>query len=208
MPKENSTEIIFVVDRSGSMQTIATDMCGGFDNFIAEQQKVPGECRVTLVQFDTAVFTEYSGRSIERVPPLLLVPQGYTALLDAVGKTIDETGVRFAALPEEERPAKVLFVVVTDGHENSSNFYTRTKVFEMIKHQREAYHWEFVFLGANQDAFATAQSLSIGTSVTYDATRAGAKALFGALSASSQTYRGGGELGDVQASYNAGVRGA
>lgn len=209
MTKPNSTEIIFVVDRSGSMAAIADDMRGGFDTFIAKQKETPGECKVTLTQFDDHYDVVYSARPINEVTSLLLEPRGSTALLDAIGRTINDTGARLKKLRESERPSQVLFVIITDGHENASREYNRQRIFDMITHQRDKYNWEFIFLGANQDAIAVGQSLgvSVTNSVTYDANAGGSKALFRGLSANVASYRsrGQGRMENLfnQASYNA-----
>lgn len=209
MTKPNSTEIIFVVDRSGSMQNIAADMRGGFDAFITKQKETPGECKVTLAQFDDHYDVVYSARPLNEVAALELEPRGSTALLDALGRTISETGARLKKMRESERPSQVLFVVVTDGHENASREWNRDRVFRMITEQREKYNWEFIFLGANQDSIATATALGISASnsVTYDANAGGSKALFRGLSANVSSYRGSGQgrMENLynQASYNA-----
>jgi hypothetical protein len=204
MTKENSTEIVFVVDRSGSMSSIAADMRGGLDTFIAEQKKLPGECTVSLSQFDDRYETIYAGKPIDSVPPLELVPRGATALLDAVGRTIDAAGARLAAIQESDRPSKILFVIVTDGAENASHEYSRARINEMIKTQQEKYSWEFVFLGANQDAFAAAQDLGIrgAAAMNYVASAKGAQAMYSGLSASARSYRGGQGIGNLQDAYN------
>ena len=158
------TEIAFVLDRSGSMNPIAGDAIGGFNTFLAAQQALPGEARLTLVLFDHEYLVPHTSAAMSAVTPLdaaTYVPRGMTALLDAVGRTIDDLGARLAALPEEERPAKVIVAILTDGQENASRDYTFAKVSAMIKHQQEKYSWEFIFLAANQDAIAAAGALSI-----------------------------------------------
>jgi len=213
MTKENSTEIVFVVDRSGSMSSIAADMRGGFDAFLAEQKKVPGECRVSLTRFDDQYEVVYEGRSLAEVPPLDLQPRGSTALLDAVGRTIDAVGARLAAMPEHERPSKVLFVIITDGAENASREYNRRRVFEMITTQRTKFSWDFVFLGANQDAFAVAEGLGIdrGMAMNYAASGVGANSAMKGFSARAAVYRsakGSAALDNLQASYDQQIAGS
>ncbi len=208
MTKPNSTEIIFVVDRSGSMESIAADVCGGFATFIAKQKETPGNCKVTLIQFDDDYDVVYSARPLNDVTSLVLEPRSSTALHDAIGRTINDVGSRLKQLPESERPAQVLFVIITDGLENASREYNRQRVFDMITHQRDKYNWEFIFLGARQDAIAIGQGLGVkGTnSVTYDANADGSKALFRGLSANVSSYRvsGQGKMENLynQASYN------
>lgn len=203
MTKPNSTEIIFVVDRSGSMASIAQDMVGGFEAFIEKQKETPGECRVTMVQFDDRYEVSYTARPLAEVKSLDLVPRGMTALLDAVGRCIQETGSRLAALQESERPSQVLFVIITDGAENVSKEYNRARVFDMISTQRSTYSWEFVFLGANQDSIATATSMGIsGTNaVTFSATHGGTRGLMRGLSANVSSYRTSGK-GTMENLYN------
>lgn len=188
--RQDLTDITVLLDRSGSMETIRQDMQGGFDRFVEEQRQLPGECNLTLVQFDDRYERAYS-KPLAEVPPLELVPRGWTALLDALGRAILETGERLAALPESERPAKVIFVIITDGQENASRDFTREKVAEMIAHQQEKYGWQFLFLGANQDAIATGTSLGIaaGSSLTYGSHARGVRSSYASLSASVATMR-------------------
>lgn len=154
-------DITLVVDRSGSMQSIREDAEGGVNSFITGQVKQPGEARLTLVQFDTEYEFVHRGVPVGQVPPYQLVPRGSTALLDAVGRAINETGARLAAMNEADRPGLVVFVVVTDGQENSSREFTRAAIREMIEHQQTHYSWQFTFLGANQDAFAEGAALGV-----------------------------------------------
>ena len=155
------TDITLVVDRSGSMDAIQGDAEGGVNTFITEQAKEPGEALLTLVQFDTEYEFLHKGVPIGEVPRYELHPRGATALLDAVGRAINETGERLAAMKEQDRPGLVIFVVMTDGLENSSKEFTKAQIKEMIERQQHDYNWHFTFLGANQDAFAEAGSLGI-----------------------------------------------
>ena len=155
------TDITMVIDRSGSMQSIRTDAEGGINSFIDQQKREPGEALLTLVQFDTDYEFVHSGTPIRQVPAFALVPRGATALLDAAGRAINETGARLAAMSEADRPALVVFVIVTDGQENSSREFKREKIREMIQHQQSVYKWQFTFLAANQDAFAEGASMGI-----------------------------------------------
>lgn len=151
----NLTEIVCILDRSGSMGPLTNDVIGGFNKFVGEQRTVPGEVKVTLVLFDHEYLKPYDCVDIKTIPVLdtaTYVPRGMTALLDALGKTITTVGERLAQTPEEERPEKVLVVVMTDGYENSSLEYTKDQIKEMIEHQQSKYSWNFIFLGANMDA--------------------------------------------------------
>jgi hypothetical protein len=167
-------------------------MRGGFDQFIKEQRRNPGECLVTLVQFDDQYEVVYTAQPVNDVPKLVLQPRGSTALLDAVGRTIDDTGARLRAMKDGDRPDKVLFVVITDGYENVSEHYDNAKIAKMVAHQRDKYSWEFLYLGANQDAFAVAQTIGMhNNAVTYDAHALGAQAMFTSASAGVTGYRSG-----------------
>ena len=155
------THITMVIDRSGSRQSIQSDAEGGINSFIEQQKQEPGEANVTLVQFDTDYEFVHSGVPIKQVPAFKLVPRGSTALLDAVGRAINETGARLAVIDESQRSGLVVFVIVTDGEENSSREFTRDQIRKMVEHQQSAYKWQFTFLAANQDAFAEGASLGI-----------------------------------------------
>lgn len=178
--KTNYTDIAVVLDRSGSMQPIKDDVIGGYNTFLEGQQKVPGECKISLYQFDDIYETVYENKDIKSAPKLTgetFVPRNYTALLDAIGKTINKLGEKYSNLPENDRPEKILFVIYTDGVENASKEFTRNRIFEMITHQKEKYNWVFIFLGANQDAIATAASFGINknSTMTYGNTSSGNK---------------------------------
>ena len=159
------TELAFILDRSGSMQSMATAAIEGFNHFLTEQQNSTGLARLTLVLFDDEYLVPYASAPIGTVPPLTTetyAPRANTALLDAIGRTIDELGQRLATTPEPERPGKVIIAILTDGQENASTRFTTAQIAQRIRHQTDTYQWEFLFLGANQDAIATAASLNIG----------------------------------------------
>ena len=180
----NLSDLTIVVDRSGSMESIRTDAEGGLNHLIDEQKKAPGNCNLTLVQFDNQYECVHSGVRVADVPKFTLVPRGGTALLDAVGRAVNETGARLAAMREEDRPANVIFVIVTDGGENASREFTKSKVSEMVKRQTEAYKWKFTYIGANQDAFAEAAKMGISRDATllYAANAAGTRSAYKAVS--------------------------
>lgn len=183
MTMENYTHIEVVLDRSGSMATIHKDMIGGFNSFLADQKKVPGKATISLTQFDDKYEPNYSFSPLDAAPNLTedtYVPRGSTALHDAMGQTIQLLGERLKAMKDEQRPAKVIMLIITDGMENASRRYNAMWIAAMVKHQREKYGWDFVFLGANQDAVLTAAHLGIQAqgSVTWNASAAGSAAAY------------------------------
>lgn len=199
--KANYTHISVVLDRSGSMSTVWDDTIGGFNSFLEEQRKLPGECTISAIQFDSEYDVLYTAKSIADAPKLTketYVPRGSTALLDAIGRTINDTGAKLAAMSEDQRPSKVLFVILTDGQENASREFSRQKVFDMIKLQRETYKWDFVFLGANQDAISTGTSLGMaaGSTMTYASNAVGTAKAFASTSEYVARSRAG--VADVQ----------
>ncbi len=188
------TEIICVIDRSGSMGMIRDDAIGGFNTFLEEQQKLPGTAYLTFAQFDTGYEIVHENMPLQDVPVLnndTYIPRGGTALLDAVGMTINRVGKRLATLPEEERPAKVIMAILTDGEENSSREYSLEKVKGMIEHQEKKYSWEVLFLGANQDAFAEAAKIGVklNKTVAFAATGQGVRTAYQNMSNLSAQYR-------------------
>ena len=171
--RENLTEMVFVLDRSGSMSGLAADTIGGFNELIEKQKKIEGDAYVTTVLFDHEYEVLHDHVALEEVAPLTdkeYFARGSTALLDAVGRTIDAVGARLAATAEEERPEHVVFVITTDGMENSSREYTAQRVRGMIEHQQQKYSWQFVFLGANMDAVSEARNLGISAKYAADFT--------------------------------------
>ena len=188
------TEIAFVLDRSGSMSTVAESAVAGFNEFLRDQQTAPGRARFTLVLFDDEFLVPIDAKPINEVAPLdslTYVPRASTALLDAIGRTVDGLGVRLASTAEPDRPGKVIVAILTDGYENASRKYTQHDIAERIRHQREKYGWEFLFLGANQDAIATAAAMNIaaGSAATFQADAAGAKASFKSASRKASALR-------------------
>ncbi|MBZ2199495.1 VWA domain-containing protein [Occultella gossypii] len=155
------------------MQSIKSDTVGGFDAFIAEQRGEPGRCTVSLSQFDNEYQEVYADRPITDVPSLDLVPRGSTAMLDAIGRLINATGARLAALPEAERPGTVIVGIMTDGLENASKEFSRTQIKAMIGEQTDRYGWQFLYMGANQDAIEVGTGLGVdpGLAVTYSSTK-------------------------------------
>ena len=187
--KNHYSEIAFVLDRSGSMESCREATIGGFNSFLQEQQKTEGLARLTLILFNDEYLVPIDALPVAEILPLSsdsYVPRGSTALLDAIGRAIDELGARLAALSEKDRPLQVIVAILTDGLENSSQSYTWREIARLIKQQTEQYRWTFLFLGANQDAIATAVQMNItaANAAAYVADAAGLHA-----SASSLTRK-------------------
>ena len=183
--KKNLTEIVFILDRSGSMSGLENDTIGGFNAMIEKQKGEPGEALVSTVLFDNETQVIHDRLPLEKIRPLTrkeYYVRGSTALLDAVGGAIHHIGNVHKYAREEDRPEKTLFVITTDGMENASRKYTYDRVKMMIRRQQEKYGWEFIFLGANidaakeaarfgisQDRAANYHADSVGTAVIYEA---------------------------------------
>ena len=153
--KQNLTEIVFILDRSGSMAGLEKDTIGGFNAMMEKQKKEPGEALISTVLFDNNTQVIHDRVPLERMEPLTekeYFVRGSTALLDAVGGAIHHIGNVHKYAREEDRPEKTLFVITTDGMENASRLYSYDRVRAMIQRQQEKYGWEFLFLGANIDA--------------------------------------------------------
>lgn len=149
------TDVTVVLDRSGSMGSWRSDVINGINGFLDDQSKNEKPVDVTLTQFDTEYQVDYESKNVKIAPRLNLrtyVPRGGTALYDAVGRTIQSMGARFSRMPENERPARVVLLVYTDGEENSSREYSQSKIRAMLEHQQSAYNWQVLFLGADLSA--------------------------------------------------------
>lgn len=192
--KQNYTDIIIVLDRSGSMQSVKTDTIGGFNRFLEDQQMLPGEARITLAQFDDEYETVLNAVPIKDAKSLndqTYVPRGNTPLHGAIGRTIEDTGRRFHGMQDHDRPEKVVFLIITDGEENSTHKYewskpwSASKVKEMIERQTSAYKWHFVYIGANQDAIVNAAKMGIAASnaLNYTSNAEGTQKLYRSASA-------------------------
>ena len=161
---QNLTEIACVIDRSGSMESMKAEAIMGFNAFLQEQKAAPGDVRFTLVLFDNEYLKVVDHKPLQSVQPLTdktFEPRGTTALLDAMGRTIDEIGARLSKTPEHDRPSKVIIACMTDGAENASKHYSNDKLAKMIEHQRTVYNWEFIFLGATLQSRTMAKSWSV-----------------------------------------------
>jgi hypothetical protein len=193
MTDKDYTHICMVVDRSGSMHSIATDMDGAIKALLAEQAKEPGYILVDIVTFDTEVEFPYTDVRPDDVKAELIHPRGSTALNDAVGKSIVALGEKLAKKPEDERPGTVIVVIVTDGMENASREYTLARVNELVRQQTDEWGWHFMYLAANVDAFATGAGygFSKGQTISYEATAGSTQSVVGSASRSMSATRSG-----------------
>jgi len=157
----NKSHLCVVMDRSGSMSNIAKDMEGGLNSFIKEQKELPGELTVSFYRFDDFCERVIDFIPVKMVGELKLEPRNMTALNDAIGKAVKETGEALAKMKEEDRPALVTIMIITDGGENSSREYTAEMVKQMVTEQETKYNWKFTYLGANQDSFSVASNYGI-----------------------------------------------
>jgi len=206
--KENLTEMVFILDRSGSMSNLTKDTIGGFNTMIENQKKEDGDAVLTTVLFDDMYELLHDGVNIQDVKELTnkeYYARGMTALLDAIGKTINTVGERLSKTKEENRPSKIIFVITTDGQENSSKEFTQKQIKEMIEHQTNTYNWQFMFLGANIDAVSTAQSFGISGQFAsnYTANSRGTDALYTSVSKSVSSFR---SMGAVDSDWKKGLQ--
>ena len=178
--RKDLTELVFILDRSGSMTGLEADTIGGFNSMIEKQKREKGECLVSLVLFDHNMEVILDRTPIEQVKPLTereYYTRGNTALIDAMGGAIHHIGNVHKYAREEDVPEKTVFVITTDGMENASHVYTADKVREMVKHKQDKYGWEFLFLGANIDAVETARRYGLreGHAVRFHNDKEGVK---------------------------------
>ncbi len=189
MTRSDLTHLYFLLDRSGSMQSIKTDTEGGFAAFIEEQRRAVGECRVTLAQFDDQYEIVFADTPVADVGRLDLQPRGSTALLDAMGRLITEAGAALAALPEDQRPGSVVVAIMTDGLENASREWTHPAVKALVEQQTTAYQWQFLYMGADQDAIDVGTGLGVGAAHTVSYTRGNVDKVMAASSAKVSDLR-------------------
>lgn len=170
MPNPNLVELVCLIDRSGSMSSIKNDAEGGFNSFLNEQKRnIKGKgVKVTLAQFDTVYEMVWNGMDLNECGYYHLDPRGGTALLDSIGKIINDVGSRLSNTPEYMRPGKVIVMIVTDGEENSSREFTKEKIKSMVEHQRDVYSWDFIFLGTTEGAIKDSVSWGLTKNATYD----------------------------------------
>jgi hypothetical protein len=175
---KDATLVALVLDRSGSINDVLKPMQSMLDEFIETQKRESGDCELALYQFDDKYEFVWRG-PIKKAKKHTIVPRNMTALHDAIGKTINDIGEELSNRQESERPNKVIFCIITDGLENSSHEFTGPKVAEMVKRQQDDYQWNFVFLGANQNAVTTAQTFNIpaAAAMTYAASVGGVRGM-------------------------------
>ena len=209
--KKGLTELVFILDKSGSMGGLETDTIGGYNAMLAKQQEVEGECHITTVLFDNNYELLYDRIDIKAVSPISEKEYqvgGSTALLDAIGRTIHKIGNAQKHTADDYRAEKVMFVIITDGEENSSREYSAEKIKAQIERQKEKYGWEFIFLGANIDAIETAGRFGISAdrAQNYHSDSEGIELNFRVMSEAVAEYRECSEIpkgwnNDIQKDY-------
>ena len=192
--RKGLTEVIFILDRSGSMSGLEADTIGGFNSMIAKQKKEEGEAYISTVLFDDKTEVLYDRVPVSKVEPMnenQYYVRGCTALLDALGRAIHHIGNVHKYAREEDRPEKTLFIITTDGMENSSHEYSYDKVKKMVEKQKKKYGWEFLFLGANIDAIEVAGRFGIAANraINYESDRQGTQLNYEVLSRTVSEFR-------------------
>jgi uncharacterized protein YegL len=198
--KKDLTELVFILDRSGSMSGLESDTIGGFNALLEKQRKESGECIVTTVLFDDKYELLHDRLQLKGVSPITdseYFVRGSTALLDAIGRTIDKIANVQKRTAESERAGKIMFVIITDGMENASREYRMDRVKEMVEREQNQYGWEFLFLGANIDAIETASHFGFrqDRAVNYCADSVGTKLSYRVLSKTISHVRAGESIG-------------
>lgn len=199
--KNNITELVFILDRSGSMAGLESDTIGGFNAMIEKQKKQDGECYVSTVLFDNESEVIHDRVKLSEVAKMTdrdYTVRGCTALIDAIGGAIHHIGNIHKYARKEDVPEHTMFVITTDGMENTSHRYTSDKVKKMIERQKEKYGWEFLFIGANIDAVETAAKYGIGAdrAVNYRADKKGTKVLYDTVAHTVCSMRANGAIAD------------
>lgn len=192
--KKGLTELAFILDRSGSMSGLESDTIGGYNSLLNKQKSEAGECVITTVLFDDRYELLHDRINIRGIAPITekeYFVRGSTALLDAVGRTINKIGNAQKHTAAEERAEKILFVITTDGMENASREYGYDKVKQMVEHRKEKYGWEFIFLGANIDAIETAARFGISAdrAAQYHADSEGTQLNYKVVSEAVSSFR-------------------
>jgi len=190
---DNLTAIAVILDQSGSMGSVCTDTIGGFNNFLTEQKKLDGKAFLTLCTFSDTYQLVHNYVPLNDVPELTTEtysPSGWTALLDAVGATVNSLKKKIASMQEADQPKKVVFVILTDGQENASVEYKRAQIKSMLEEQQSKHNWQIIFLGANFDSFAEGASIGVaGSSFNYTSNSRGTQRTYSAISDSIGAYR-------------------
>lgn len=199
--KKNLTELVFILDRSGSMSGLEKDTIGGFNSMLQKQKALDGECRMTTVLFNHQCTLLHDRIDIQAISPMTdkdYFVGGSTALLDAIGSTIHKIIQVQRSTAEDYRADKVMFVIITDGAENSSREYSAGQVKAMIEHEKEKYGWEFIFLGANIDAVSTAKHFGINAdrAADYVPDAAGTELNFEMMSNAAAQFRKSSTISD------------
>ena len=192
--KTNLTEIIFILDRSGSMSGLESDTIGGFNSMLAKQQSEPGDCRITTILFDDkyeVLHDRIEIKAVNKITENEYFVRGSTALLDAIGATISKISNVQKNTDKKYKAEKVLFVITTDGMENASREYSYDKVKKMVEKQKKKHNWEFIFLGANIDAIDVAEKFGVSRNraMNYHNDSAGVALNYEVLSETIATYR-------------------
>lgn len=191
---QNKADITMLLDRTGSMGRLKSEVVPGYNTFIEEQKKVDSPATFTLVQFDSVDPQEvvHDAIDIQNVPVMKMEdfqPRALTPLLDALGQAIVRTGERLKKIPEGDRPDKVIFVVFTDGEENASKEYSAESIKDMVKQQENIYNWDFIFMGADIDAFAQAGNAGISAATTMDVSGQNAAVAMAFTTSNVASYR-------------------
>ena len=194
--KKGYTEIIAIIDKSGSMHPIKSDSIGGVNSFIESQKEQEGTANLTLVLFNTEVETIYESEDIKNIKGLnatSYIPNGMTAMNDAIGISINKLGLKLSKMKEEDRPENVIVAILTDGQENSSMEFSGEAVKSLIKEQTEKYNWEFIFLAANQNAVESGAGIGIPKErcMEYSADSKGMNNAYTSMSLASSLIRSG-----------------
>ena len=198
----NLTEIVFILDRSGSMSGREADTIGGFNAFIEQQKRLDGEAKLTTILFDDKYEVLHDGVDIQDVSPLTkeqYYARGSTALLDAIGKAINTVQNRVNSTPWEEQPGKIIMLITTDGQENCSREYKRDKIKEMIKAQQDDHNWEIIFMCEDLAQVQEAQSYGLRNAPVYTMAAAGGQAFYMSVNNAVTNYRMTGDTGDTLA---------
>lgn len=199
--KKGLTEIIYILDKSGSMSELKNDTISGFNGFLENQQQSNiGQANMTIIFFDSSYEVYADHIDINKIEPLTdktYIPCGGTAFYDALGLTIDNVGLRLSQTPEEERPENVLVLIMSDGEENSSRTFTGNAVAAKVEHQKTKYNWEFVFMGCNQDSLKSAQAVDIGNYSNVNFSSRGINNMYSVMDCASTSYRKSGTVGDI-----------